>query len=67
MRDKLNKNYNAMVKKACQELENKLRKIASEGGKITQAQLMAAILSLKTKLQMPKYMYFFKFKGFTHL
>ena len=36
-RDEFNKNYNAVVDHACQELEGEIRKVAPEGGMITQA------------------------------
>ena len=39
-----------IVDKACQELENEIRKIRPEGGKINQAELATAILSLNSKL-----------------
>ena len=50
-KDKFNKNQNAIVDKACQELENEIRKIRPEGGKINQVELAAAILALNSKLQ----------------
>ena len=50
-RDEFNNNYNAVVDKACQELEGELRKLAPEGGKITQSQLTAAVFSLNAKLR----------------
>ena len=40
-----------MVDKACQELENEIRQIRPEGGKINQVELAAAILTLNSKLQ----------------
>ena len=50
-KDEFNKNENAIVDKACQELENEIRKIRPEGGKINQVELAAAILALNSKLQ----------------
>ena len=38
-RDEFNKNYNAVVNHACQELEAEIRKLAPEAGTIIQAQL----------------------------
>ena len=50
-RDEFNKNYNAVVDHACQELEGEIRKLAPEGGQITQAQLSTATLRLNAKLR----------------
>ena len=47
-RDKFNRNFNAVVDHACRELENEIRKLAPEGGPITQAQLTQAIVSLNS-------------------
>ena len=50
-RDEFNKNYNAIVDHACQELEGEIRKLCPEGGQITQAQLSTAVLRLNSKLR----------------
>ena len=50
-RDEFNKNYNAIVDHACQELEAEIRKLAPEAGPITQAQLAQAVLQLNSKLR----------------
>ena len=50
-RDELNKNYNAVVDHACQELEGEIRKLLPEGGPISQSQLSAATLALNSKLR----------------
>ena len=44
LKDQLNRNFNAVVDRACQDLEAELRKLAPEGEKINQATL--ATLSL---------------------
>ena len=49
-RDEFNKNYNAVVDHACQELEGEIRKLLPEGGAINQSQLSAATLALNSKL-----------------
>ena len=46
-----NKNFNAVVNHACQELEKEIKKQAPEGGQISQSQLSAATLALNTKLR----------------
>ena len=50
-RDEFNKNFNAVVDHACQELEAELRKLAPEAGTISQAQLSQAVLQLNAKLR----------------
>ena len=37
IKDHLNKNYNAVVDRACQDLEVEIRKLTPEGGKINPA------------------------------
>ena len=49
--DVLNKNSNAVVDKACQELEQELRKISPEGKPISQAYLAQAVLQVNRKLR----------------
>ena len=48
---KFNKNYNAVVDKACQEFKAKLRKIRPEGGKVTATDLAQAMLAMNLKLR----------------
>ena len=50
-RDDFNKNFNAIVDHACQELEVEIRKLDPEAGTITQAQLSQAVLQLNSKLR----------------
>ena len=49
--DELNKNSNAVVDKACQELENELKRLEPEGAQITNSTLKLAIMNLNTKLR----------------
>ena len=49
--DALNKNANAVVDRGYQELEEELRKLAPNGGKITQATLTQAVLAVNSKLR----------------
>ena len=49
--DSLNKNYNAVVDKACQELEMELRKILPEGQKLNNIHLAKAVVSLNNKIR----------------
>ena len=49
-RDEFNKNYNAVVDHACQELEGEIRKLLLDVGPISQSQLSAATLALNSKL-----------------
>ena len=44
-----NKNSNAVVDKVIQQLENKLRKIAPDGGRINEGKLGDTITILKTR------------------
>ena len=48
--DTLKNNANAVVDRGCQELEE-LRKLAPDGGKITQATLTQAVLAVNSKLR----------------
>ena len=48
--DEFNKNFTAVIDKACQEIEAELRKIHPEGGKITDTDLAHAVLSMNLKL-----------------
>ena len=49
--DEFNKNYTAVVDKACQEIEAELRKLRPEGGKVTVTDLAQATLSMNLKLR----------------
>ena len=49
--DELNKNANAVIDKGCQELEEELKRLDPEGGKISQATLTLAVLHLNRKLR----------------
>ena len=49
--DELNKNANAVIDKACQELEDELKRLEPEGQKITIATLKQALLNLNAKLR----------------
>ena len=48
--DEFNKNYTAVVDKACQEIKSELRKLKPEGGKITNTDLAQAVLTMNLKL-----------------
>ena len=49
--DEFNKNFNAVVDKACQEIEAELRKLCPEGGKISNLDLAQATLAMNSKLR----------------
>ena len=49
--DQLNKNSNAVVDKACQEIQLEIRKILPEGQNLDNTILAKAIISLNTKLR----------------
>ena len=49
--DEINKNANAVIDKGCQELEDELKRLEPEGGKISLATLKLAILNLNSKLR----------------
>merc|ERR1719239_1141565 len=49
--DPLNKNSNAVVDRACQELEEELRKLSPEGKPISQATLARAVLLINQKIR----------------
>ena len=49
--DELNKNSNAVVDKACQEIQLEIRKILPEGQNLDNTILAKAIISLNTKLR----------------
>ena len=49
--DEINKNSNAVIDKGCQELEDELKRIEPEGGKIDISILKLAILNLNSKLR----------------
>ena len=47
LKDQLNKNFNAVVDRACQDIESELRKLTPEGDKINQATLAKATIAAK--------------------
>ena len=49
--NEFNKNYNAIIDRACQELENELRKILPEGHKLDNFVLARATLAMNSKLR----------------
>ena len=49
--DVFNKNANSVVDKACQELEEELRKVSPGGHSLTQAQLAQAVMQVNQKLR----------------
>ena len=49
--DVFNKNSNAVIDKACQELEEELRKLSPEGSPISQATLAQALIQVNKKNQ----------------
>ena len=49
--DEFNKNFNAVIDKACQEVEAELRKLCPEGGKISNHDLAQATLAMNNKLR----------------
>ena len=49
--DELNKNSNAVVDKACQELEEELKRLEPEGTEISNTTLKLAVLNLNAKLR----------------
>ena len=49
--DEINKNYNAVIDKACQELEAELRKLLPEGHSLDTATLAKAVITLNAKLR----------------
>ena len=51
LKDQLNRNFNAVVDRACQDLEAELRKLAPEGEKINQATLAKATIACNTILR----------------
>ena len=51
LKDQLNKNYNAVVDRACQDIERELRKLAPEGGKINESILAKATIAVNTILR----------------
>ena len=49
LKDQFNKNYNAVMDRACQDLEAEIRKLASEGGKISLSTLAKATIWTNAK------------------
>ena len=51
IKDHFNKNYNAVVDRACQDMEQEIRKLAPEGKKISPSLLAKATISVNTILR----------------
>ena len=51
LKDQLNKNFNAVVDRACQDIERELRKLAPEGGKLTESTLAKATIAVNAILR----------------
>ena len=51
LKDHLNKNYNAVVDRACQDMEQEIRKLVPEGRKISPYLLAKATISVNTILR----------------
>ena len=51
LKDPFNKNYNAVVDRACQDIEQEIRKLAPEGHKISPSLLAKATISVNTMLR----------------
>ena len=51
LKDNLNKNYNAVVDKACQDIEGELRKLSPEGNKINPTILAKATIATNALLR----------------
>ena len=51
LKDQLNKNYNAVVDRACQDVEKEIRKLAPEGKKISECTLAKATIAVNTLLR----------------
>ena len=49
--DEINKNSNAVIDRGCQELEEELKRLEPEGGKLTISTLRLAIFNLNGKLR----------------
>ena len=49
--DEVNKNANAVIDKGCRELEEEIKRIEPDGGKLSMPQLKLAILKLNSKLR----------------
>ena len=49
--DEFNKNYTAVVDKACQEIEAELRKLKPEGDKVNNTDIAQAVLTMNHKLR----------------
>ena len=49
--DEINKNSNAVIDKGCQELENEIKQLEPEGGKVSISTLKKAVLNLNSKLR----------------
>ena len=51
MADEINKNFNTVLDKACQDIEGELHKIRPKGGKMMNTDLAQAILAMNNKLR----------------
>ena len=51
LKDQLNKNFNAVVDRACQDIEREIRKLAPEGRKISESILARATIAVNTILR----------------
>ena len=51
LKDQLNKNFNAVVDRACQDLETEIRKLTPEAGKIDPATLAKATIATNSNLR----------------
>ena len=51
LKDQLNKNYNAVIDRACQDVEKEIRKLAPEGKKISECTLARATIAVNTLLR----------------
>ena len=55
LKDQLNKNYNAVVDRACQDIESKIRKLAPEGRTLYPSTLAKATISVNTIEEKTRY------------
>ena len=51
LEDQLNKNYNAVVHRACQDIQKEIIKLAPEGKKISESTLARATIAVNTILR----------------
>ena len=55
LKDQLNKNYNRVANRACQDLESEIRKLAPEGRKLSPSTLAKATISVNTIMEKKGY------------